>query len=149
MELRKTAFPLRKLQWVLLILTLAFIWGHSCMSIQESAAESGVVTRLLAPLLEVFVGEGNVTNHLVRKLAHFAEFAVLGAQLLLLRRKRAWGDIVRSVELGSLAAFLDESIQLLSRRGAQIADVWLDTFGVVFGIMVVYGIGQFKKDVTL
>lgn len=128
----------RKIQFLLLILTLVFIWGHSCMPIQKSAAESGLVTQLLSPLLEVFVGTGNVTDHLVRKLAHFAEFAALGVQLLLIREKQTHVDIARSVEYGFFAAFLDESIQLLSGRGAQIRDVWLDTAGVVFGVVMVY-----------
>lgn len=146
MKARKGALSLRRLQWVFLALTLVFIWGHSCMPIADSAAESGFITRLLTPLLEVLVGKGNVTDHLVRKLAHFTEFAVLGAQLLLLRREKAQEGIARSIEYGFFAAFLDESIQLLSGRGAQIRDVWLDTAGVVFGVMIVYGVGLLKKD---
>lgn len=136
---------IRRLQWALLALMLAFIWGHSCMPISESAAESGRVTRWLAPLLEIVVGKGNVTDHLVRKLAHFTEFAALGAQLLLLRRERSRIASVRSIELGFLAAFLDESIQLLSSRGAQIADVWLDTAGVVFGVALVHIINIIRR----
>ena len=104
------------------------------MPISDSAAESGHVTEWLTPLLEVFVGRGNVTDHLVRKLAHFTEFAALGFQILLLRRNRTRMDTAHSVEYGFFAAFLDESIQLLSARGAQIGDVWLDTAGVVFGV---------------
>lgn len=132
----------RKFQWVLLALTLAFIWGHSCMPISDSAAESGRVTEWLTPFLEVFVGQGNVTGHLVRKLAHFTEFAALGFQLPLLRRSRTWMTMVRSVELGFFAAFLDESIQFLSARGAQISDVWLDTGGVAFGVAVAVFFGK-------
>lgn len=135
---QKKALSVRALQWVLLVLTLAFIWGHSCVPEANSAAESGSVTAWLTPLLEVFIGQGNVTDHLVRKLAHFTEFAALGLQFLLLQRKRAWMSVVRSVELGFFAAFLDESVQLLSARGAQISDVWLDTAGVVFGVAVAY-----------
>ena len=124
------------MQWSLFTLTLAFIWGHSCMPISASAAESGRTLELLRPLLELFVGQGNATDHLVRKLAHFMEFAALGFQLLLLRKSKTPLDAVRSAEYGFFAAFLDESIQLLSARGAQIIDVWLDTAGVVFGVAV-------------
>lgn len=46
--------------------------------------QSGRVGELLRPLLELVVGQGGVTDHLVRKLAHFTEYAVLGALLLLL-----------------------------------------------------------------
>ena len=93
-----------------LALTLAFIWGHSCVPITTSAAESGRVTGWLTPFLEVFVGQGNVTDHLVRKLAHFIEFAALGFQILLLRKSKSRAYVVRSVEYGFFAAFLDESI---------------------------------------
>ena len=71
---------------VLLVLMLLFIWGHSMVPAEASAAESGRVGALLTPFLELFVGKGNVTDHLVRKLAHFSEYAalgvLLGAQLL-------------------------------------------------------------------
>ena len=32
-------------------------------------------------MLELFTGKGNVTDHLVRKLAHFCEYAALGVLL--------------------------------------------------------------------
>ena len=63
---------------------LAFIWGNSLDSAAESSLKSGRMRELIRPLLELLVGQGNVTEHLVRKLAHFTEFAVLGALLLLL-----------------------------------------------------------------
>ena len=63
---------------VLLILVLAFIWGHSMFSAVDSAEESRRVGQWITPFLEQFVGPGNVTDHLVRKLAHFCEYGVLG-----------------------------------------------------------------------
>lgn len=65
-----------------ILAALAFIWGNSLDSAVESAAKSGRVGELLRPLLELVVGQGGVTDHLIRKLAHFAEYAVLGALLL-------------------------------------------------------------------
>lgn len=129
-----------KIQWALLVLTLAFIWGHSCMPVSSSAAESIRVTELLTPLLERLVGAGNVTDHLVRKFAHFTEFAALGLQLLLLRGEAKAADALHALEFTFLAAFLDESIQLLTARGAQIADVWLDVAGAAFGVAMALGI---------
>ena len=72
---------------VLLALLLAFIWLHSMMPAEDSAEESQRVGQFLTPFLELFVGEGNVTDHLVRKLAHFCEYGALGilAGALLLR----------------------------------------------------------------
>ena len=37
---------------------------------------------------------------------------------------------------GFAAAFLDESIQLFSDRGAEIRDVWIDLIGVASGVLI-------------
>ena len=74
-----------------ILAALAFIWGNSLDSAVESAVKSGRVRELLQPLLERLVGQGGVTDHLVRKLAHFTEFAVLGALLLLLADRTLFG----------------------------------------------------------
>ena len=78
----------KKISTALLLLAilaaLAFIWGNSLDSAVESAAKSGRVGKLLRPLLELVMGQDGATDHLIRKLAHFAEYTVLGALLLLL-----------------------------------------------------------------
>ena len=74
---------IRRILAVLILLTIVFIWGHSLMSREDSSKESDWVRQLLTPVLELLVGEGNVTEHLVRKLAHFCEYALLGLELLL------------------------------------------------------------------
>lgn len=66
---------------VLILLTLTFIWSRSLKSIPDSRAESEAVLEVVRPLLETVVGEGNVTDHLVRKLAHFSEFCLLGVEM--------------------------------------------------------------------
>ena len=78
---------------VLVLATLAVIWGHSMMNAAMSMAESDRAETFLTPLLELFVGKGNVTSHLVRKLGHFAEFLILGALL---------GGLVRSLGTGAV-----------------------------------------------
>ena len=126
----------KKVLIVLLILLLAFIWGNSCLPIWMSSQESGRIMELLRPFLELFVGEGNVTNHLVRKLAHFTEFTALGLVIGLLvqsDRRFRLTSVLFSLVMGLLAAFADESIQMFSDRGDRIIDVWLDFSGVVLG----------------
>ena len=73
----------KKILTVAIIVTLAVIWGHSLLGREASSEESSFVMELLTPLLEVVVGKGNVTEHLVRKLAHFCEFFVYGIELQL------------------------------------------------------------------
>ena len=103
---------------------------------QESLAVGGFLT----PFLEIFVGMGNVTDHLVRKLAHFTEFAAFGAvmaYLLHIERKKTFFHVSYTALCGMAVAVIDEGIQLFADgRGAQVQDILLDTGGSVFGIAV-------------
>ena len=127
----------RRLLLGVTVVTVGFIWIHSCMSRAVSREESGMVMRLITPFLELFVGKGNVTDHLVRKLAHFAEFSVLGLELALLFH----GNISKARTAlihGFGVTFLDETIQIFSGRGPAISDVWLDMAGVAAGIGLIH-----------
>ena len=129
---------------IAIVLTLAFIWGNSLLNREQSSDESAWVLQLVTPVLELFVGKGRVTEHLVRKLAHFAEFALLGFELLFwfsgVREKRK--DMLLLAMAHSLfAALTDETIQLFSARGSQVQDVWLDfagaTTGAAFALLII------------
>ena len=122
------------IKYVLLILTLGFIWGQSILPKAISSAESNHVLSLMEPLFYLIFSSGVITEHLIRKIAHFCEFAFLGFQLYCLPSfdKRSFRN---SACLAFFSAFLDESIQMLSDRGDQISDVWLDFSGALFGIV--------------
>lgn len=117
---------------LLFFLTAAFIFSNSLLSVPQSRAISKIVQDKITPFLELFVGTGNVTNHLVRKIAHFVEFSVLGFELSILFRRYP----VLPFLVGLLISAGDETIQIFSNRGAQVRDVWLDFIGVCFGILV-------------
>ena len=114
----------KKILIFLLVLTLAFIWGNSLLDAEHSSTGSGRVVEFL----EVFFGEGNVSEHLVRKLAHFSEFALLGAELMLLFEK-----LPLAAAHGLFAAVTDEALQLLSDRSGEVKDILLDFSGSVCG----------------
>jgi len=121
--------------------TLAFIWIHSCMGQEESSQESGFIYDLLCPFFELFVGKGNVTEHFIRKLAHFTEFFGLGLELKLLMKLVLIDTpyILRMINawtLGTMCALIDETIQIFSGRGPAIADVWLDSAGCLTGVLL-------------
>ena len=84
---------------------------------------------MLQGFFELFVGKGNVTEHFVRKLAHFTEFFVLGLELAVLFCSFSSKPILFSL----LVALTDETIQLFTGRGSQVKDVWLDFFGACTG----------------
>lgn len=123
---------------VLILATLTFIWGNSLKSKEASSAVSGGVLDMVRPVLELFVGQGNATDHLVRKIAHFMEYAALGGEFALLaalRRRAGLQGAVNGLFAGLGTAVIDESLQLLSRRGAQVPDILLDFCGVAFGLL--------------
>ena len=129
-------------------LMLAFIFCQSLLPPRVSAEESGWLTEsILDPLMQK-LGFSPLTHHAVRKIAHIAEFAVLSVLLTLCFR----GQIVKSAGAGFTAAFLDESLQLLSGRDAMIADVWIDLIGIaaglLFGCLICFVIRRCRKART-
>ena len=128
---------------ILIILTLMFIWIHSMMPGSVSGSESGMVFALLDPVLRLILPDDIVTEHLVRKLAHFSEYWILGAEMLIYSslRGRLRSDngtlklkILLNILLSGLAvAFIDETIQMFSGRGPMIADMWIDLAGFTVG----------------
>lgn len=126
-----------------IFITVGLIWGASVQSGEASQALSRGVLEKVKPALEVVVGAGNATDYLVRKLAHFTEFAAFGLQLALLLilfgRVRPQ-PVINCAFLGLLVAVIDETIQIFSYRGAQLQDVWLDFAGLCAGLLVTLGI---------
>ena len=126
--------------WVFLLAgVLLFIWGNSLLPASVSGAISGWLHRILSALLP---GDGNVSNGdgLLRKIAHFTEFALLGMVLLRLLRNLedrlpvAW---LLSLGCGAFAACMDELLQHFSPgRAPRFGDVCIDTAGVLTGTLV-------------
>lgn len=126
---------------VLITATLVFIWTNSMEAPAESSEKSQRVMELLTPFLEVFVGKGNVTEFLVRKLAHFCEFGLLGCELslmLVLRKRQTLQWYVNIAMFAFVVAALDETIQIFADRGSSLADVWIDFAGAATGIVGIY-----------
>jgi VanZ family protein len=126
---------------VLILATIVFIWSNSLQSIPESQTKSIDFLNKVKPLLGIFVGTGNVTDHLVRKLAHFTEFGALGCELALLlalRKRINWQSVINSAFFAMTVALTDETIQIFSGRGSQVQDVWLDFVGSCTGILFVF-----------
>lgn len=126
---------------LLIALTLAFIFSNSFDNAEESSEKSGFVTKVITPVLEIFMGKGNVTEHFVRKLAHFTEFFALGLEssllaFFVLRRRRV--GFFACLLFGLLSALTDETIQMFTGRGPSVADVWLDYSGFVIAFAIIY-----------
>ncbi len=128
---------------VLLVLTLWFILGRSTKEAELSNEESLGLLALVRPILEFFVGKGNATNYLIRKIAHYCEFFLLGLELgglCLLWSK----PLLRASFAGLLVAMTDETMQLfVPGRTGQVQDVWLDFSGVLTAVLLAGCLGYY------
>lgn len=128
--------------WTLAVLFyVLFIYSNSMKPAVLSSQDSGFVLGLAQDIFEYTGSEASwLTEHAVRKLAHFSEYAVLG--ILLSGCFRSYGlKADRQWLLHGLAGFIlpfvDETIQLfVEGRSGQLSDVWLDCSGVFFGTAV-------------
>ena len=125
---------------LLILLNLAFIFVQSLIPPEKSAAESGAVSEFIEEIIPPETKPGEFVQRNIRKIAHFVEFAALGAEvslyLLLFFRRRPW--IILSFPTALITGFLDETLQLFSDRGASVKDVWIDFFGFVFASVIIY-----------
>lgn len=143
----------RRLCTALLILNLAFIWGNSLMTAEISSAISGFVGKVLETLFRLPVGSGGSGHGLLRKLAHFSEFACLGA-LIFWRLAMAGqqGKTRLALTFGAVlcVACLDETIQrFVPGRASSLIDVWIDTAGGMTGMFLLlagYTVHRKNKD---
>lgn len=124
----------------LLCMNLGFIWGNSLLPGEISGAISGWLRDLIAALFSSSQGGPDTGHGLLRKLAHFTEFACLGLLLcwlfgmLCFKKWALWGLLC-----GTAVAATDEIIQcFVPGRGPAIKDVGIDTLGICLGIVIIY-----------
>lgn len=126
---------------LLILLNLCFIWGNSLLPAAQSQELSDWVMELLPEFTNEEVADKDEST-LLRKIAHFAEFTVLGlllSWLFRMLRKHPWYPL----PWGVAAAFIDETIQyFVPDRGPGILDVGIDTCGVLMGMLLLQ-IGYF------
>ena len=127
----------------LIVLNLCFIWGNSMLP----GEVSGALSDWLGQLLGLGQGDPSQGTGLLRKLAHFSEFACLGfllSWLAYLKGERGFHMFALALLGGLLAACIDESIQMLTpARGPGLVDVWIDTSGVA--IAALFGVYYFDS----
>ncbi len=124
---------------LLLALTLAFIWGNSLLSREESAEASGNVMDIFGDLFE-FLGLNTEDDHWLRKTTHLVEFSALGCELALLfflNRGRRISSAAFAGAAALVAALVDEGLQIISQRGPELRDVAVDFPGAVSGLLLV------------
>ena len=120
----------------LTVCCLVFIWGNSLLPGSVSGAISDFLKKILASLFAQGKPEPENGGFLLRKMAHFSEFTLLGLCLCWLFGMRGKGKLP-PILWGALAACVDESIQLfVPGRGPSVRDVCIDSGGVLLGVIL-------------
>ena len=126
---------------ILIVATILFIFVNSMLppsvSSEESSAVAGIVGRLIPPNTVV----GHFIQEHIRKIAHFAEYGILGVEIaiyvVLYAKNRARSALLNALT-PFIVGFIDETIQIFSGRGPAISDVWIDVGGFAVFSVIVY-----------
>ena len=117
---------------ILIGLNLMLIWGNSLLPGQASDSVSGWLQALLR-----FLPEGELTHTLLRKAAHFSEFALLGVLMGWMAVLKLRSPKFSLLGLGLGTGCVDETIQLfVPGRASSILDVWIDFSGFAVGLLI-------------
>lgn len=121
-----------------------FIFSNSLQTADDSSVRSGRLLTWLNRLLCSLRIDIVMTEHFIRKAAHFTEYTVLGVLLcvtLVLYLNKRLKAFSAALIAGAAVAACDELLQRFSDgRSGQLSDVLLDIGGVLCGAAVVIGI---------
>ena len=133
----------------MILLSLSFIWGNSLLPGAQSSELSNKILNLVERLFGETIPQG---AFVIRKLAHFSEFAYLGllfTWFFKLIGQKGIHSFTMPLLFGGIAALTDETLQMLTpQRGPSLVDVWIDSAGVVVGVLLVQlvcGLWQERK----
>ena len=139
---------------IIIILTIAVIWGHSCMTRAKSTEESSFVKEIIDTVVQTVSGNQSfaIPEVVIRKSAHFFEYAVLGLELVIfiaLNKSMYLNDdkkrgLIKNIlclyptafAISLFVASVDEIIQYFTGRYSSIWDVMLDMTGASFSILI-------------
>lgn len=125
----------------------AFIWLNSFLDASTSNKLSDIILKWLFP-------NGNGANSgtssfLIRKAAHFIEYAVLGSTVAIvaLFMRKNYGKVFVGLSLFGIlmVAVIDEYIQSFSDRTSLVADILLDFSGAVVGLLLTIAVAKLIK----
>ncbi|MCR4694721.1 MAG: VanZ family protein [Pseudobutyrivibrio sp.] len=134
---------------ILTVLWLAVIWGHSMQPAVVSESESGSILQLLGKIFPFLLTSDN-GMFIIRKLAHFTEYFILGILITLQTNMEVRGALKRFLSpalLGLFAAFIDETIQMfVPGRSGEVRDMWIDFAGGALAALIVLAIVNNKRS---
>ena len=132
----------KKSCWIFVGLMVIFIFSNSAASASTSNGMSLTVSEWVRPVLNT-VGlhpETDFLNFVIRKLAHFSEYALLGVLIGLAYRLQPWSWMKGKIALLPffIIPMLDENLQRFSSgRSCELRDMLIDSTGMAVGMMLV------------
>ena len=147
----KTKHVVKIIYFLYLLLILSFIFGNSLISREGSANQSGAIVDTINQMLQKINSPFLIKDIVVRKIAHFAEFFILGVSFFsywLIDKKVSTINTFYSVFASCMVAMTDETIQIFSNRGSMLLDVWLDFFSATLAIYTCYLIFILKNRIN-
>lgn len=142
-------------KYILLIITIiviSFIFIHSLMPADVSSDESWAVAAVLESILSALHIPITLTDHMVRKAAHFTEFFIFG--FFLTRTVYAFcntykGQVFKILFFLLAVPVTDETLQYFSvGRSAQVNDVLLDFSGALTAFIVIIAAAALIQSIS-
>ena len=140
------------LRIILILLLLCTFFIIFVFSSQNGDTSGGISTRITERILEKSnrynaleeEQKNKVSNRIekiIRKIAHFSIYAMVGFLLMGLlstyKLKNKW-RIVITILIGILYAISDEFHQSFSPgRAPKVTDIYIDTLGIIFGMLII------------
>ena len=122
-----------------LIYSVVFIFQNSLQIAEQSSLRSEQVQQVVNEVAGT-VGLGPFSLHVIRKMAHFTEFMMMGFWFMLCLRvytRHFIKHVSWPLFLGLGTAVTDETIQIfVDGRGSSVKDVWIDFAGFLVGLFV-------------
>ena len=135
----------KKSCWILVGLMVIFIFSNSAASASTSNGRSLTGSEWGRPGLNPggLHPETDFLNFVIRKLAHFSEYALLGVLIGLAYRLQPWSWMKGKVALLPffIIPVLDENLQRFSSgRSCELRDMLIDSAGMAVGMMLVIAV---------
>lgn len=127
---------------IILIWWIGFIFSNSIATAEESSDTSQGVVEVIEEVVQKVEPEFEISNHFVRKLAHFIEFFILGFifnfSYFIFKRQLKYHSVL-SLFTGLIVSVIDETIQLSSvGRAGMIKDVWIDFSATITALLTLF-----------
>lgn len=137
-----------KLSIIFTLAWMAIIFTMSSFNSIESANQSNYIVNIISNVLNI--NNIELLNLIIRKLAHFTEYLILGVLVInMFTKNNAKKYYLLSILLCIIYAISDEIHQLfVPGRACQIKDILIDSIGSITGIYLYKLISKRKKSIN-